>query len=101
MPRKAEEGDRVSGPWARRLQLQLGRHQKDGTMWLPSALLLFSVPGERGWAGQGDSGVGQGWHWGREESRIQAKRGRGEHGGASIRGRGGVIDGKMRAHMER
>lgn len=95
MPRKAEEGDGVSGPQMRRLQLQLETHQWDKTMRLPLALLFLCVPGERGRARRGDNGVGQGWQWGREEMRRQAKRGGGEHGDTSPRQRGGVMDGKM------
>ncbi|XP_059003433.1 protein CD300H-like isoform X1 [Mustela lutreola] len=45
MPRKAEEGDGVSGPQMRRLQLQLETHQWDKTMRLPLALLFLCVPG--------------------------------------------------------
>ena len=61
MSRNAEEGDVVSGPWVRGPSCSKRVTQRDGAMWLPSALLLLSVPGERGWAGLGDNGVGQGW----------------------------------------
>ncbi|XP_030150599.1 protein CD300H-like [Lynx canadensis] len=45
MPRNAEEGDVVSGPWMRGSSCSKRDTQRDGAMWLPSALLLLSVPG--------------------------------------------------------
>ena len=95
MPRIAEEGGQGERPLGEGFQLQQERHQRDGAIWLPSALLLLSVPGERGWAGLGDNGVGQGWRWGREEMRTQTKRGGGELRKTSPSQRRGGVDGKM------